>query len=140
MANVAERIFFTVHNDAERNPHSVVVIEALKRLGCAAVVMTRPTQFEFLTNHGEAVALVDFPVSGRLNHWRPEMLCDQGETSWARRLATRWMAKISHRCVSSEARIDRVARQLSQTKLPWGSARSTKRRRSKTRPSRTSVW
>lgn len=136
MAQLGRIIFFTLSNDDARNPHSVIIIDALKQLGYASVVLYSAMELQLLTNHSEAVALVDCPVSGRVNHWRPELLCDQGTTSWARRLATRWLIKVTHRATSSPACIERAARQIAQTTPPWGPPRSAVSKKKKSRVSR----
>ena len=132
------RLHFTIHNEGQRNPHCVALIEVMKQVGRAAVVLDTASQFELLANHPEAVALFDVNAGGKVNHWRPTCL-DVSVPSWARMGC--WAVMVSPRCVASPMAIERAVRQITQMNHPWGPPRTAKRKpRREQRPARYALW
>ena len=111
-------LFFTFHSvsGAEQNPHSVAVLEALKKFGCDSVVLYFSTEIELLSERSMKIGLFDSDLGkNRVNHWSVVARFKHPLSSiwlppwWRMGVA---VVAITGRCVSLPSRISRAALQI----------------------------
>lgn len=134
-------VFFTIHSEENSsnggwNPRSALVVEALQRRGCAAVVLGSPKPV-VLAVGGMALALFD--ISCGVNRWSPRSNTALRTPDWARALSSGSCVAIGQRCVRSPTIIERAAAQIATLFLrefsrsegqeyPWGPAPAPNRK------------
>lgn len=148
-------LFFTIHKKekegkGERNPRSILVIEALRQRGCTVMVLNSLVDDEskFIVSAGEAVPLFD--VDCGVNQWSPRPSTTLGTPSWVRVLSTGSCVAVGSDCVAFPTRLEGAARQIvtmfsreyreNGHDYPWGPAPSKKRRSRRERDRLRHPW
>ncbi len=129
--NEGRPVFLTVHNEnGEGNPWSVLLIEALQKYGCTAVVVSSLAEGQATVVKLAGVMIIPlFDLKFGLNRWSPCLKTASGVPGWARELSTGSCIAIGERCVAFPSIIEGSARQIarmfspgesSSEEFPWG--------------------